>query len=104
MADVDEGGAEAEDVTTVQKTMPTTMLTQAPTAPETATAAGTGIEPSNRTGVATPNVDCDSTQLRKVICMDHGRIGDGGGMEGRCGMSATITERKGRKWNQPLDI
>jgi len=107
MADAADGGAEAENVTMVESTMPTTMATPAPTAIGTATAAtdaGNGIDPTNGTGAATPNVYCDPTRLRQVIRLDHGGTQDRGGMEGRCGVSARTTERKSRNRNRPLGI
>jgi hypothetical protein len=56
MADAEEGGAEAEDVTMVESTTATTTARPAPSATVIATAAGAGIEPENKnaTGVAPP--------------------------------------------------
>jgi hypothetical protein len=56
MADAEEGGAEAEDVTMVESTPPTTTAMPAPFVTVIATAPGARIEPENKngTGVAPP--------------------------------------------------
>jgi hypothetical protein len=105
MADAEVGGAEAEDVTMVESTMPMRTAMLAPASKVTATAAGGGIEPKSGMAVAaTPNVQCDPTQLRQVLRMGHGNAEDSGGTEGRCGVSPSATKRQSRKRNQPLGI
>jgi len=56
MADVEEKGAEADDIAIVQSTTPTTTATPALCPTGTATATGTSIEPRSGPGVALPNV------------------------------------------------
>jgi len=55
MADVEEKGAEAEDITMVQSTTPTTTAKPALCPTGTATATGTSIAPRSGPGVALPN-------------------------------------------------
>jgi len=56
MADPEEGGREAEDVTMAESTSPTAIAMAAPTAAATATATVTSIEPGIQMGAAAPNV------------------------------------------------
>jgi hypothetical protein len=96
MGNAMEGGVEAEDITMVESTTPTTTATPVILAMGTGRIAETGIEPRNRTGVAALNVQSDHIQLRKVICMGHGRAEDGGGMEDGCGVSVRAIKWKCR--------
>ena len=56
MADADEYGGEAEDVTITESAMPTTMAMPTPPLTGTTTVAGTGIEHGNGMGASMPDV------------------------------------------------
>jgi hypothetical protein len=73
MAEEEEGGVKAEDVTIGESMMPTTMATTEPTTMRTVTSLGTTIESENGIGATSAYVKCDPTQVHQVIHMDHGR-------------------------------
>lgn len=104
MADAEEQGVEAEDITMVASKTPTTAEMTAPSTTGTVTGAGTDTEPDNRTGVDAPTVERFSVQLHQAICIDPGCAGDWCGMGGRCGLSASTMERNSMKQNQPLGL
>jgi len=103
-SDACKGGAEAEDITQLKSTKPTTMAMPAPLATSTGVAVATLIAPRSGLGVAAPYVQSDPTQTHQVICLGHGCDAHGCGKEGGCHEFARATQRTSWKRNQPHSI
>lgn len=80
MADAEQWGVEAVDITMGESTTPMTMAILQLSASRIATVPGTGVERKHGTGFGAPTASSNLTRLRKIIPANHGCVGDRGGM------------------------